>query len=325
MDRSRVLVGGEALVDLVPDTGGAVPDDPRLRPLVPRLGGAAFNLAVALGRLGTDTAMLTRLSTDPFGDALLDRLRAHGVSVEHVQRGPEPTSLAVVTLDGGSARYGFHVEGTADRLVADPGDLDDRVGAVALSGFSQVLEPGATTYAGVLERAASGGRLVSLDPNIRPDLIADPDAHRARLDAWTPHVGLLKLSDEDATWWAGDDLERAVDRWLDAGVGAVVLTRGERPLLVASRAVGRVEVPVAASPVTEGGDTIGAGDTVHAGVLAWLAEHGRLDPAAVAGLDPDGWTDALRFAAVAAAITVSRPGADPPTRAEVDASSYTPA
>jgi fructokinase len=324
-----VLVGGESLVDLVPDTG-PVPPDPRLRPLVPRLGGAGLNLAVALGRLGTATTMLTRIATDPFGDALVERLSDNGVAVDLVQRGPEPTSLAVVTLDRGVARYGFYVDGTADRLVADPGPVPDDVGAVALSGFSLVLEPGATVYADVLESAAGAGRLVAVDPNIRPGLIPDPDAHRVRLRSWLPSVGLLKLSDEDAAWWAGvdpgDDLDPAIGSWLDAGVGAVVLTRGGRPLRAISRAAGSVEVPVAAPPDdADDGDTIGAGDTVYAAVLAWLAEHGRLDPQAVAALDAHGWTAALRFAAVAASITCARPGADPPTRDEVGARPYTPA
>lgn len=323
MGRSRVLVGGEALVDLVPGTGSP-PPDPRLRPLVPRLGGAGLNLAVALGRLGTPTTMLTRIATDPFGEALLDRLSSNDVTVDLVQRGPEPTSLAVVTLDRGVARYGFYVDGSADRLVADPGPVPDDVGAVALTGFSLVLEPGATTYAGLLDRAAAAGRLVSVDPNIRPALIGDPDAYRERLRSWLPSIGLLKLSDEDAAWWTGQDPDAAVDGWLDAGVGAVVLTRGDRPLQVTSRTAGRVEVPVVALDGDGDGDTIGAGDTVHAAVLAWLAEHDRLDPAAVAALDADGWAAALRFAAVAAAVTCSRPGADPPTRDEVGAAAPVP-
>ena len=306
----RVLVGGEVLVDLVP---GPADGADGLGPLVPSLGGGPFNVAVALGRLGVPTGMLTRASTDPFGDALVARLAAHGVDTAAVQRGPEPTSLAVVALaDDGSARYAFYVEGTADRLVADPGPLPDDVAALALGGLSLLLEPGASVYGTLLEGAARAGRLVSLDPNIRTALITDPAAHRARLRSWLPAVGLLKLSDEDADWWGGDP-----EDWVAAGAGAVVLTRGADGLVAHTRAAGRVAVPAEpAGPVV---DTIGAGDTAHAALLSWFAEHGLLDPRSVAALDADGWRAALGRAARAAGIVVARRGADPPTRDELAA------
>ena len=198
----RIVVGGEALVDLVP-TGGDHAGDPALRPLAPRLGGGPFNTAVGLGRLGVPTTMLTRLSTDPFGDALVARLQAQGVDTAHVQRGPEPTTLAVVTLDGdGAARYTFHVEGTADRLVADPGELPDDTAAVAVGTLSLVLEPGASRYAALAAREAARGRLVSLDPNLRPGLVDDPDAVIARLDGIAAAAGSSRCPrTRSFRWW----------------------------------------------------------------------------------------------------------------------------
>jgi len=312
MTRGRVVVGGEALVDLVPTTD-PYEGDPALRPLAPRLGGGPFNVAVGLGRLGVPTTMLTRLSTDPFGDALVARLEANGVDTALVQRGPEPTTLAVVTLDAaGAARYSFHVEGSADRLVADPGELPDDSAALAVGTLSLVLEPGASRYAALAQREAARGRLVSLDPNLRPGLVDDPDVLTARLDAIAAVAGLVKLSDEDAERWG-----RTPADLLDAGAGAVVLTRGAAGLTAHTRG-GVVEVP--ADEVGPLVDTIGAGDSVHAALLAWLAGRDALDRGAVARLDAQAWAEGLGVAARAAAWTVARAGAEPPWRSELDGS-----
>ena len=302
----RVVVGGEALVDLVPaDTQGGA-----LAALTPRLGGGPYNVAIGLGRLGTPATMLTRLSTDAFGDALLDRLRSAGVDDALVQRGGEPTTLAVVTLDAsGAARYSFHVAGAADRLVADPGDLPADTVALAVGTLSLVLEPGATVYADLARRAAEDGVFVSLDPNIREALVTDPDAVRARLDAIAAHAGLVKLSDEDARWWG-----RSPDDLLAAGAGAVVVTRGAEGLVAHTR---DGEVAVAADTSRPVVDTIGAGDSVHSALLGHLHSHDLLDRARLGALDTDGWRGALGVAARVASWTCSRAGAEPPTRAEL--------
>jgi fructokinase len=284
--------------------------------LLPRWGGGPFNVAVALGRLGAPVRFLSRMSTDPFGEAMLERLRLSGVDVSLVQRGAEPSTLAVVGIEpSGSARYGFYTEGTADRLITDPGPLPPDTEAVALGTLSMVLEPGASVYQAVLEREAAAGRLVSLDPNIRPDLITDPDAYRARFRTWLPSVGLLKVSDEDAEWL---ELGGATDHskeWLGSGVGAIVVTRGSSGI-TAVTAAGVVEVPSVRTVVV---DTIGAGDTAHAALLARLYALGALSRDGLADLDQAGWRDVLGFAARAASFTCSRAGAEPPTAEELDA------
>lgn len=303
-----IVVGGEALVDLVPapgtcDAGGL---------LLPRWGGGPYNAAVALGRLGVPTRFLSRLSTDPFGETMLARLRESGVDTTLVQRGPEPSALAVVSLAAdGSATYGFHLTGTADAAVADPGPLPEDTTAVALGTCSLMLEPPASVYERVLHREADAGRLIALDPNIRPALVPDADAYRTRFQGWLPNVGLLKVSDEDAAWLAGGEPHSG---WLRAGVSAVVTTRGAGGLTVHASA-GVIEAPAAPTQVI---DTIGAGDTVFAALLARLDAHGALSRDGLDGLDADGWADVLRFAAVAAARTCSRAGAEPPTAAELD-------
>ena len=299
---------GELLVDLVAHTGG-------LAPLRPALGGGPFNVAVALGRLGSAVSFCSRVSTDHFGDELVASLRAAGVDLSLLQRDPDaPTSLALASLgDDGAASYTFYVEGTADRRVVDPGPLPGTVGALAFGTLSLVLEPGASVYEQMMHTHHAQGRLILLDPNIRTPVIADADAYRRRFLSWLPSVDVVKVSDDDADWLAaGSDGSRPAD-WLDAGVGAVVTTRGGAGLAVTT---GDFTAEVAA-PVVVTADTIGAGDTVVGALLHWLGAHGSLGAQAVRDLDREAWQAALSFAARAAAITVSRPGADPPWAGEL--------
>ncbi len=300
-------------MDLVPAPSTVLGE---LGPLLPRLGGGPYNTAVAAGRLGAPVAFLSRVSTDGFGDAIVERLADSDVSVDLVQRGPEPTTLAVVTLDGdGSARYTFHVQGTADRLVADPGPLPDEVTTLSLGTLSLILEPGASAYEAVLRRESARGRLTVLDPNIRAGLIPDPAAYRARFTSWLPDIGVLKVSVEDAQWLADtSDLGPVLRDWLAAGVTAIVLTRGSAGLTVLTEA-DRVDVPAAGARVV---DTIGAGDTVHGALLAWLHRNAVRGARDLATLDRPAWSDALGFAARAAAVTVGRVGAQPPYAAELN-------
>lgn len=304
-----IVVGGEALVDLVP---GDSTLDGGLTALVPRLGGGPYNVALAAGRLGAPTAFLSRISSDRFGQALRERLVASHIDISMAQSGDEPTTLAVVGLDEhGSASYTFYTEGTADRLVADPGPLPETVTTLCLGTLGLVLEPGATTYETMLRRESARGVLTALDPNIRADLIADADAYRERFLSWLPDVGLLKLSDDDATWLAGGaEPATAAKGWLDAGVDAVVLTQGADGIAVHT-AAGEVFVPSVPAQLV---DTIGAGDTVQGALLAWL--HNR-DVRAITQLDAADWRAALGYAARAAAITVSRSGAEPPYAEEM--------
>ncbi|MDR7301472.1 carbohydrate kinase family protein [Haloactinomyces albus] len=316
-----IVVCGEALVDLTPD-----PSTPRgeLGPLHPRLGGGPYNVAIALGRLGVPATFLSRLSTDRFGDKLLDRLSAAGVDTGAVQRGAEPTTLAAVVLDAeGSARYSFYAAATASRFVTDPGPLPEETAAVSFGTLSMVLEPGATVYESILLRQARRGTFVALDPNIRSELIEDTEAYRKRFLSWLPGIDLLKLSVEDAAWLAGEqsaaaeaaDLVDVLRQWQRRGPAAVVLTRGADGLMVLTDEGRTIEVPGIAASVA---DTIGAGDTVQAALLTWLYRHDALSAAAMRALDRQQWQRALGFAASAAAVTVSRSGAEPPYSTEID-------
>ncbi|NJQ02177.1 carbohydrate kinase family protein [Streptomyces zingiberis] len=313
-----IVVAGEALIDLVPavpavpatQAAPAAPGDD-LPALLPALGGGPFNTALALGRLGSPVTFCSRVSEDRFGGALLRALGADGVDTSLVQRGAEPTTLAVAEVgEDGSAGYRFYAEGTADRLFTLPEALPETTRAVSLGTCSLVLEPGATAYEALLRREAGRGVLTALDPNIRPGLIPDHDAYRERFRSWLPSVGVLKLSAEDAAWLGGTPSD-----WLAEGPEAVVLTRGGEGLTVLTR---DGEVSVEAEPVRVV-DTIGAGDTVTAALLHRLGEHGALAPGAPGSLTPGAWRDVLAFAARAAALTCSRAGARPPYAAELAA------
>ncbi|WP_430331132.1 carbohydrate kinase family protein [Rhodococcus sp. ACT016] len=298
MSEPRILVCGEALVDLVP-AGDTTYDA--------RLGGGPYNVAVTLGRLGSAVGFCSRISTDPFGERLLGALSASGVDVGLLQRGPEPTTLAVAGIgsDGG-ARYTFYSDGTADRLVADPGPLPASVAAVSFGTLSLVFEPGASVYADLLRRSHDEGRLTVVDPNVRPAVF--PDDYRRRFADLLPSMDVVKVSDDDVHWLGQGVDGSTPEQWLERGVTAVVTTHGADGLSVRTRRV-HVQVPGRRVPVA---DTIGAGDTVHGALLHHLAERGLLGRNSVAALDGGQWRDALEFAARAATITVSRPGADPP-------------
>ncbi|MEU6329523.1 carbohydrate kinase [Streptomyces sp. NPDC047049] len=335
-----IVVAGEALIDLVPSpqdtplslegTGAAPAPDDRLPALLPRRGGGPYNTAVALGRLGSPAAFCSRISTDSFGEALLQGLVGGGVDTSLVQRGSEPTTLAVADISAdGSAGYGFYADGTADRLFALPPALPAGVRALSLGTCSLVLEPGASAYESLLRREARRGVFTALDPNIRSGLIPDPDAYRARFLSWLPDLALLKLSEEDARWLAGagagdgaapggtwEAVTAAAQEWLAAGPAAIVLTRGGDGLTVLRRGGGELTVPGERVTVV---DTIGAGDTVNAALLHRLDAHDALSYAAVAALGDDDWRDILRFAARAAAVTCSRAGAEPPFATELAA------
>ncbi|MDK8504307.1 MULTISPECIES: carbohydrate kinase family protein [Corynebacterium] len=289
-----IHVCGEGLVDLVPVSPG------RLNDLTPALGGGPFNVAIAAARLGADVEFQSRISTDGFGQELFRRLEEEGVVTAHVQRGEEPTTLAVTSIaDNGTASYNFYVEGTADRFVEPklvPADI------ACFGTVSLALEPGASRYAQLLKDFAAQGTLVALDPNIRPFYATA--AHKKFLADLLPHVSVLKLSDEEVDF-LGEDFTSQVP--------IVVTTRGGDGISVRAGDTS-LDVPAAAVEVT---DTIGAGDTIMAALLAQLDER-DLDADKAAALSAEQWRDILHFAATAAGITVSRTGANPPLRKEVE-------
>jgi fructokinase len=303
-----IVVAGEALIDLAPTGNGEA--------FVAHAGGGPFNTAIALGRLEAPIAYLGRLSTDGFGRLLRQRLVDNGVDLRFVVDTAEPTTLALVTLSGsGEASYSFYTDGTAGtglRTDQLPERLPEDVDALHLGSLGIVLEPGATGLEALVERER-GRRLVSLDPNVRPAIIPDMDAYRRRLERLVARVDLVRLSTDDVALLGDLTPAALAEKWLTSGAALVVVTGGQEGA-TGYRVAGEVTVP--AEPVTVV-DTIGAGDSFNAGLLAWLRRHEALDRSAVEELGDGEVAEALRFAGRVAAVTCTRPGADPPRLAEV--------
>jgi len=306
----RVASLGESLVDLIgtPDAAGRVAY--RAHP-----GGSPLNAAVAAARLGTPTAMLTRFSDDAFGTLLRDHLRGAGVDLRWAEAGAEPTSLAVVTLDAaGRAAYGFYRCETAD-VSYDPRprptlDASVTVGNVTVSLLRPPARGAFHDIVAAHGRAGSGAVTWVLDPNARPALWPDAGAFARELASWMPLVDVVKTSDEDlAALGVAED--EAAGAWLAAGVAAVVVTTGPGGARLHRR--GRPPRTVPGRPVAVA-DTVGAGDTFTAALTTGLVDRPHPND-----LGDDAWDALLRRAVVASSITCTRPGADPPTAAELAA------
>lgn len=293
-----ILCCGEALIDMLPreSTSG----EPAFAPYP---GGAVFNTAIALGRLGVETSFFSGLSRDLFGEMLETALGASHVDASVAVRSDRPTTLAFVKLVDGQARYAFYDENTAGRMLT-PADLPDVTEAEALffGGISLVVDPCGAAYEALMLREA-GKRVTMIDPNIRPGFITDERAYRARIERMLAVADIVKISDEDMDWLGTD-----ADEILANGAALVCVTEGAKGVVGHWRG-GSVRAEARRVQVV---DTVGAGDTFNAGLLAGLSQAGLLDKTALAQLDETKVKPALDLGNRAAAITVSRAGANPP-------------
>jgi fructokinase len=291
------LIVGEALVDVV-QRGGAEPE--------PHAGGSPFNVAVGLSRLDVPTRLAAQVAPDAYGDLLRGRLAESDVVLEALAPTPERTSSARATLaDDGSASYNFDLTWDPAGL-PDPGDFE----VVHVGSLGTSLEPGARLVANLVVMADAMGVPVSYDPNVRLTVEPDPAVWRGVFAEIAPHAGIIKMSDEDAAVLFPDEEPAALAHRLAAGGALVAITLGGDGAVVANAQ----DVATIPAPSTEVVDTIGAGDSFMAAVLAWCAAYDW--PAAIE-LDGTELIDLGRYAAAAAAITCSRPGADPPRSAEL--------
>lgn len=302
-----ILCCGEALIDMVAATSLDGPDG-----FVPHSGGAVFNTAIALGRLGARAGMLTGLSHDMFGDQLADALKASDVDTTHIIRSDRPSTLAFVKLEDGQASYSFFDENSAGRMIRaeDMPALTSDITALFFGGISLASDPSASAYAALLDRQG-GSRAVMIDPNIRPLFITDAEGYRRRMAAMIRQADIVKVSDEDLNWLNPAPLTQAekISAMLDTGPSVVIVTQGAEGAIATLADGTSITVPAVKTHVV---DTIGAGDTFNAGFLAKLSELGLLTPEALGTLDPDALRDAMTYGARVAAITVSRAGANPP-------------
>lgn len=292
-----VLVIGEALVDVVQRPG---------REPEPFAGGSPFNVAVGLGRLDVETVLAAQIGGDRFGDGLRWHLGDSDVTLVELEPVPAQTSTARATLaDDGSATYEFD-------LTWDPAELPDPSAfeAVHVGSLGTALVPGSALVAELVMSADVLGIPVSYDPNVRLTVEPDVEVWRRAFAAVAPHASIIKMSDEDAAvLFPGEKPDELVRR-LASEHGIVAITLGGEGAVIAAGSA-FASVPPADVRVV---DTIGAGDSFMAAMLGWCATY---EWPSSGELDDTELTDLALYASSAAAITCSRPGADPPRTVEL--------
>jgi fructokinase len=306
-----ILCNGEALIDMVPVERGGAPC------LMPLAGGAIFNTAIALGRLGVPTGFLSGLSRDLFGVQLEQTLRESGVDASFAIRSDRPTTLAFVRLHDGQAEYTFYDENTAGRMItaADLPDIPASVQAMYFGGISLCAAPAASTYLALCEQYAAQ-KVTVIDPNVRPGFVSNRADYLARINRLIALADIVKVSDEDLNWLMPADapiLEKLAA--LKAlGPSIAILTEGAKgpTALIGDNQAVRVPVPRVTVK-----DTVGAGDTFNAGVLAKLYRLNRLEKSKIAQISAADMAEALAHGTAVAAVTVSREGANPPWASEL--------
>ncbi|MEO8409431.1 MAG: carbohydrate kinase [Propionivibrio sp.] len=303
----HIALAGEGLIDFTGSGGMAFQG---------HCGGSPLNVAVACARLGQPTAYLTQLSTDLFGEQLLQHLQGNGVDTRYVTRSDAPSTVAFVERGPQTNRYAFYSRGSADSGWApDPlPQLPESCRFLHFGSISLLQDPAASAISRLIA-ANAGERIIVFDPNVRLSLIDDLAAYRWRCEQWLRHTDLLKLSDEDVEALApGVDHAAAAAIWLQAGVRAVVITRGGDGATLYRQTQAPLHV---AAPQVEVVDTIGAGDTFTAGLSVALLQQGVSEAADLATLPDAGWLQVMRCAAHAAALSCARAGANPPALDQV--------
>lgn len=303
--RPRVVIAGEALIDLIIGRDGSA---------TPAPGGGQYNAARALARLGGNVEFLGRIGDDWFGRLLRGKLEEDGVGTSLVVDTSDPTTLVLAEIDrAGVAHYHWYIEKTTVpglELEAALRALTPAPDALHVGTLGLAMEPIADSLAELVARVPES-TFVMVDPNCRPTATPDFERYQARMRRVMARADVVKGSDEDFAYLAlAETPEDTARLLLEQGVGAVLVTRGgDAALGFCTR--GQVTVPV---PSVRVSDTVGAGDTFGGAFLAYWLEHafGREELG-----DPKLLEDAVAFAVRAAGINCARAGAEPPTRAEM--------
>lgn len=312
-----IAVGGENLIDLVEvSINDGIPQYAALP------GGGPFNIAIAAARQGCDVDYLTPISKDRLGKLIAARLHDSGVNLASAMS-DAPTSLAVVSLEDGQPAYAFYRTNTAERQVSSSQFAEYlinppwafHVGSLALSEGQD-----AEDWEAMFMACQRKGVITSLDPNVRAALIPDPDAYRARIERMIPKADIIKLSDEDITWlFPKNSLEESFAHLCKiAGDALVILTMGAEGSIAKS---GLAEVKCPSHLTPELIDTVGAGDTFMASILAWLKGNAIWEGQDVTSLDEEKLMAMLKRASLASSINCTRQGCNPPRLDELNAAS----
>ena len=299
---SQVWVTGEVLIDLIPEGS-------ERKPIV---GGGPANTAKTLSKLGIDIQFIDGISTDDYGLMAKQELVASGVKLDYVKYSDKPTCLAIVSLsDSGSASYEFVIENTITFDFTSnwlPNPQTEPPTLLHIGTLATVIEPGASV---LFDWAHSVSKVAPIvfDPNIRPAVINDREKYVKQVERWVSISSAVKVSDEDIRWlYPFLEIEQVVNNWLAKGPSLIVVTYGDKGL-----AGYRVDEKVSVDAVKVAvADTVGAGDTVGAILVEAIVKDG------LSSLSGVRLEMMLKRAAKAAAITVSRSGANPPTLKEIE-------
>ncbi len=297
-----IWVCGEVLIDLIPGADGV---------RVPHVGGGPANTAKALARLGLDPYFIDGISTDQYGVAARKEFLDDNVNLDLTLTSDKPTCLATVTLDAnGVASYEFLIDGTATfdfslDWLPDPSRYKPNV--LHIGTLVTVVKPGADVLYDWAIRVAEFAPIV-YDPNIRPSVLGDRHRYQVSVEKWVAISSVIKVSDDDIAWlYPGAEYSEVAKRWVSDGAALVVVTRGAKGL-ISFTTDGVIEVPGVKIEIE---DTVGAGDTVGAIIVEAIVEKGILN------LKGEELKSTLRRAAVAAGITCSHKGAQPPYKHEL--------
>ena len=294
-------MAGEVLIDLIPEGVD-------YKPVV---GGGPANTAKALSKLGIDTQFIDGISSDGYGEMAKDELVTAGVKLDYENYSDKPTCLAIVSLsESGSASYEFVIENTATFDFSHdwlPNPQTDRPSLLHIGTLATVIEPGASILFEWAQAVAKVAPIV-FDPNIRPAVISDRKLYLTQVERLVAISSAVKVSDEDIKWlYPSLEIDQVVNNWLKKGPLLVVVTYGDKGLTGYRKG----EMVSADSIKVKVADTVGAGDTVGAILVEAIVKDG-LDSLTGSRLET-----MLKRAAKAAAITVSRVGANPPTSEEL--------
>jgi len=307
-----ILVGGENLMDMIQIDNQ---NENAIFEAVP--GGSPYNLAMAAGRQGVKVGYVTPISKDTNGEQLAQNLLNSNVSL----LGPRvtaPTSLAMVNIENGIPSYSFYREGTAERIIT----LDTlsknitsevsifHIGSLALTGGEDAL-----VWEEFVKRTRENNIKVSLDPNVRPSLIAEPDVYRKRIKNLMTEVDILKLSDEDLLWLfndSADETNALAELEVIARAEILIVTKGSQGSAIFHE---KKWHEITSHPVEKLSDTVGAGDTFMASVLAWVMKQEKLNELALLELNEK--KELLNYAAKAAALNCEKQGCNPPWENEL--------
>jgi len=308
-----IVTLGEALIDFI------YVDEDSNQMYKPIPGGSPMNTSIALSRLNVPSAFISGISTDMFGEMLSKHLLGNGVDISTVISKENPTTLAFAKIVSGIAEYAFFANDSADRSITESeiqtaiDKLPEHPSCFQIGSISLLLEPGATAIYSIISNRQPNIP-VSFDPNIRASLVKDRESFLTRLEDLFRHSDVVKISDEDINWIFPElSLEAAAAAILQFGVSVCVVTAGKNGVYWFSQ---NVKEYLAARDISII-DTIGAGDTFHAGLLAYLFLSGNLSQEKLKNINSETAVNALKYASMAAEINCCRQGANPPSASEL--------